>query len=59
MKHGPGKKASADTHRLARLLKRAIQSFQAGQLAQAEAFCVAILSEQANQFDALHMLGVL
>jgi predicted O-linked N-acetylglucosamine transferase (SPINDLY family) len=41
------------------LLKRAIESYQAGHLDQAEAHCNTILSSQVDHFDALYLLAII
>jgi tetratricopeptide (TPR) repeat protein len=40
-------------------IKSAIENYQAGNLRQAENVCIEILSEQPNNIDALHFLGIL
>src|ERR1700733_8928554 len=44
---------------LARLQRQALQSFQEGDLARAERLCAGILEYRPEDFDALHLLGVL
>jgi hypothetical protein len=40
-------------------LNRAISAHQAGNLSEAQALYKAVFAHDNNQFDALHMLGVL
>jgi tetratricopeptide (TPR) repeat protein len=44
---------------LARLQRQALQSFQEGDLARAERLCAGILEHRPEDFDALHLLGML
>jgi Flp pilus assembly protein TadD len=44
---------------IAQLMQLGLQSHQAGQLQQAEHLYRQVLAQQPNEFDALHMLGVL
>ena len=53
------KKASAAMPNLSRLQRQAYSSFQAGDLDKAERLCAGILEYRPEDFDALHLLGVL
>jgi tetratricopeptide (TPR) repeat protein len=53
------KKASAGMPNLSRLQRQAYSSFQAGDLDRAERLCAGILEYRPEDFDALHLLGVL
>jgi tetratricopeptide (TPR) repeat protein len=53
------KKASAGMPNLSRLQRQAYSSFQQGDLARAEKLCAGILEHRPDDFDALHLLGVL
>jgi tetratricopeptide (TPR) repeat protein len=44
---------------LSRLQRQAYQSFQQGELVRAEKLCAGILEYRPNDFDALHLLGML
>jgi tetratricopeptide (TPR) repeat protein len=44
---------------LARLQRQALQSFREGDLARAERLCTGILEHRPENFDALHLLGML
>jgi Tfp pilus assembly protein PilF len=44
---------------LVEILQRAMQSHSAGNLSRAEELYNKVLSADARQFDALHMLGIL
>jgi tetratricopeptide (TPR) repeat protein len=53
------KKASAGVPNLSRLQRQAYSSFQQGDLGRAEKLCAGILEYRPDNFDALHLLGVL
>jgi tetratricopeptide (TPR) repeat protein len=53
------KKASAGMPNLSRLQRQAYSSFQQGDLDRAEKLCAGILEYRPEDFDALHLLGVL
>ena len=53
------KKASAGMPNLSRLQRQAYNSFQRGDLGRAEKLCAGILEHRPEDFDALHLLGVL
>jgi tetratricopeptide (TPR) repeat protein len=53
------KKASAGMPNLSRLQRQAYNSFQQGDLGRAEKLCAGILEYRPEDFDALHLLGVL
>jgi tetratricopeptide (TPR) repeat protein len=53
------KKASAGMPNLSRLQRQAYSSFQQGDLDRAERLCAGILEYRPEDFDALHLLGVL
>ena len=50
---------SGQPSKLALALNRAISSYQAGQLGEAEQICQKIISKKSNFFDAHHVLGVI
>ena len=50
---------SANTLHLPAALQRAATAYQSGNLDEAERLCQAILSADADYFDALHLLGVI
>ena len=50
---------SGQPSKLALALNRAITSYQAGQLGEAEQICQKIISKKSNFFDAHHVLGVI
>jgi tetratricopeptide (TPR) repeat protein len=52
------KKASAGMPNLSRLQRQAYSSFQQGDLGRAEKLCAGILEHRPDNFDALHLLGV-
>ncbi|HSZ67062.1 MAG TPA: tetratricopeptide repeat protein [Xanthobacteraceae bacterium] len=52
--------SSRDSSRnLSRMLRRALQAYEAGDLAKADRLYTAVLQEEPNNFDALHGLGKL
>lgn len=53
------KKASVRMPNLSRLQRQAYHSFQHGDLDKAERLCVGILEHRPEDFDTLHLLGVL
>jgi tetratricopeptide (TPR) repeat protein len=53
------KKASAAMPNPSRLQRQAYSSFQRGDLDRAEILCAGILEHRPDDFDALHLLGVL
>jgi tetratricopeptide (TPR) repeat protein len=53
------KKTSQRMPNLSRLQRQAYNSFQAGQFDRAEKLCAAILAHRPDDFDALHLLGML
>jgi tetratricopeptide (TPR) repeat protein len=53
------KKSSGRMPNLSRLQRQAYGSFQQGDLARAERLCAGILEYRPEDFDALHLLGVL
>ena len=53
------KKASAGMPNLSRLQRQAYSSFRQGDLDRAEKLCAGILEHRPEDFDALHLLGVL
>ncbi len=50
---------SGQPSKLALALNRAISSYQAGQVGEAEQICQKIISKKSNFFDAHHVLGVI
>ena len=50
---------SNDPHRITATLSRAVAAHQSGNLAEAESLYKLVLAAQKDQFDALHLLGVL
>ncbi len=50
---------SGQPSKLALAINRAITSYQAGQLGEAEQICQKIISKKSNFFDAHHVLGVI
>ena len=50
---------SGQPSKLALALNRAIASYQAGQLGEAEQICQKIIAKKSNFFDAHHVLGII
>ena len=54
----PAKWKNASVPNLSRMQRQAIDSFQEGNLDKAERLCAGILEYRPDDFDALHLLGV-